>query len=266
MMKAMDNVTFKIDLTELFEHLPKAPIVEAVIHFRARANKKLEPETFLKQLQEKLPDYPNSQRQHELAFGGELHPDGSLIQFKENRWDGYRLETADKLQVAQYTRNGFVFSRLKPYQDWDCFESEALRLWNIYCELTEPREIERLGVRFINSITPIQVSHLSDLLEFPPTSSGKLMLPLKNFMHQNLLEIPNRPYNLNVIQTIQPISPSQSQVFAIILDLDVFTTESMDIIVEVQQERLQEMRWIKNKAFFSLLTPQAIKQFQDHSQ
>ena len=264
MMESMSTANFKIDYTESFDHLPKAPIVEAVIHWRARAGKKIEPDLFLKQLQERLPDYSTVQRQHELAFGGEVRPDGSSIQIKQDLWNGFRLETSDKLQVAQFTRNGFAFSRLKPYQDWDCFEAEAIRLWHIYCDLTEPRQLERLGVRFINSIVPVRVDDLNSLLVFPPSSPGQLKLPLKSFMHQNMLEIPDLPYNLNVIQTIQPMNPSQPQDFALILDLDVFTTESMDIMDNVQQEGLQEMRWIKNKAFFSLLTPQAIKQFEDH--
>ena len=52
--------------------------------------------------------------------------------------------------VAQFTRNGFVFSRLKPYEGWETFEAEAKRLWCIYRELAEPSEVQRLGVRFIN--------------------------------------------------------------------------------------------------------------------
>ena len=39
----MSGNVFKIDLSESFEHLPNAPIVEAVIHWRARAEKKSNP-------------------------------------------------------------------------------------------------------------------------------------------------------------------------------------------------------------------------------
>jgi hypothetical protein len=53
----MSSTGFNLDLSEPFEHLANAPIVEAVIHWRARSGKVIEPVVFLGQLREKLPDY-----------------------------------------------------------------------------------------------------------------------------------------------------------------------------------------------------------------
>jgi hypothetical protein len=36
---AMTIASFEIDINEQFEHLPNAPIVEAVIHWRARSRR-----------------------------------------------------------------------------------------------------------------------------------------------------------------------------------------------------------------------------------
>ncbi len=258
----MSNTDFRIDLTETFEHLPKAPIVESVIHWRARSEKKLDPDALLNRLKEKLPDYPNPQRQHELEIGTELGPGCSSIH-QRHQWHGFRFESEDKLHVAQFTRNGFVFSRLKPYENWEQFVAEAQRLWNIYCELVEPSEIQRLGVRFINLITPVRPGKLGDLLTVPPHSPQQMRLPLRRFMHQSTFEIPGNPYNLNVIQTIQPTSPPKTDTFSLILDLDVFTTQTIEIDHQRLKDRLLEMRWIKNKAFFTFLKEDAIAQFKD---
>ncbi len=257
----MSRGEFKIDLAEQFEHLTNAPIVEAVIHWRARSEKKPEPEVLLERLKEKLPDYPNSQRRQELGFGGEIGPDGSSIQIKHPSWHGFRFDTADKLQVAQFTRNGFAFSRLKPYQDWEQFEAEARRLWRIYCELTQPSEVQRLGVRFINLITPVSPDELPDLLAVPPRSPKSMDLPLEGFMHQSVFDIPGHPYNLNLIQTIQPPSPPQSESFGLILDIDVFTTGPVEF--DDVPSRLTEMHWIKNKAFFTFVKKKAIGRFKE---
>lgn len=256
----MSLTDFKIDLSETFEHLPNAPIVEAVIHWRARSGKKLVPDTLLEELRAKLPDYPNSQRQHELGVDTEFSPEGSSIR-QYHDWHGFRFETADKKHVAQFTRNGFVFSRLKPYQDWKQFEAEAQRLWRVYCELAEPSEVERLGVRFINLIAPVNMADLDALLAVPPRSPDRMRLPLKGFMHQSAFDIAGYPYNLNVIQTIQPPSSPQSEAFSLILDLDVFTTAPTGLS-EVAN-RLPQMQWIKNKAFFSFLTGKAIARFKE---
>ncbi len=202
----MSGREFKIDLSESFEHLPNAPIVEAVIHWRARAEKKLDAAVLLEQLKTRLPAYPNSQRQQEIGVDAEIGPDGAALH-QPHHWHGFRLEDVDKLHVAQFTRNGFIFSRLKPYENWERFEAEALRLWHVYCELAEPSEVQRLGVRFINRITPVEPDQLAELLAIPPRSSESMELPLKGFMHQYTFDIPDHPYNLNVIQTIQPPSP-----------------------------------------------------------
>ena len=107
----MSNSDFKIDLGETFEHLPNAPIVEAVIHWRARAEGKLEPSDLLVRLKDKLPDYPTSQSQQTIEMHSHVGPHGDSAQVHRANWHGFRFESKDKLRVAQFTRNGFVFSR-----------------------------------------------------------------------------------------------------------------------------------------------------------
>lgn len=255
----MSSNGFTIDLTESFEHLPHAPIVEAIIHWRARGEKKLEPNALLEQLKAKLPDYPHSQRQQEIGVGTEFGPDGTALH-QRHHWHGFRFESPDKLYVAQFTRNGFVFSRLKPYEDWETFEAEAKRLWQVYCELAEPSEVQRLGVRFINRIISVDPAKLPELLAIPPRGPNRMDLPLTGFMHQNTFAIPDHSYRLNVIQTIQPPSPPETESFSLILDLDVFTTQPIQF--DEIDNRLLQMQWIKNTAFFSCVTPAALERFR----
>jgi uncharacterized protein (TIGR04255 family) len=254
----MSGDAFKIDLSETFEHLPNAPIVEAVIHWRARAEKKLEPATLLEQLKAKLTDYPHSQRQQEIGMETEFNAEGAAMR-QHHAWHGFRFESADKFQVAQYTRNGFVFSRLKPYQDWEKFQAEAQRLWCIYRELAEPSEVQRLGVRFIN-LMPVNPKEVASLLTLPPRSPQSMKLPIDTFLHQTKFDIPDHPYELNVVQTIQPPAPPERESFGLILDLDVGTTRPIPF--DEIDNRLLQMQWIKNKAFFSLLKNPALKRFR----
>ena len=48
----------------------------------------------------------------------------------------------------------------------------------------------------------------------------------------------------------------------LILDIDVFTTRAMELNEEVFLKRLQEMRWLKNKAFFGSITQKALERFK----
>lgn len=254
----MSGEAFKIDLTESFEHLPNAPIVEAVIHCRARVEKKLVPSALLEQLKDRMPDYPVSQRQQEIGVNAEIGPEGTALN-QSHSWHGFRFQSADKLQIAQYTRNGFVFSRLKPYQDWETFQVEAQRLWSIYCEVAEPSEIQRLGVRFINLI-PVEPREVGAILALPPCSPKSMRIPIDTFLHQTKFNIPHHPYELNVVQTIQPPAPPERESHGLILDLDVGTTRPIPF--DEMDDRLRQMQWIKNKAFFSLLKKPALKRFR----
>lgn len=253
---------FTIDLTEEFEHLSNAPIVEAVIHWRAHPQVKLEPEELLPRLKERLPDYPDPQQQQEVHMGGEIGPDGASVQQKQI-WHGFRLQSEDKKCVAQFTRNGLVFSRLKPYESWPKFEEESLRLWEIYRDIAQPPEIQRLGVRYINILRLTQLDELGKILVSPPALPNAMELPLTAFMHQTRFAFPGHEYELNVIQTVQPPSPVTGKDLGLILDLGVFTTDSVLDGKESLEKRMTEMRWIKNKAFFSFLTKNAIDELRE---
>jgi uncharacterized protein (TIGR04255 family) len=257
----MSETDFTIDLKEPFEYLPKAPIIEAVIHWRARSEKELERDDLLSALKDKLPDYPESQPQHKIEMQAQVGPRGESAQSHSSSWHGFRFDSDDKRHVAQFTRNGFVFSRLAPYQRWESFEAEAQRLWKIYAELAEPSEIQQLGVRFINRIAPVDLNNLGEYLARPPKCPGQFGLPLQEFMHQDKFDVPGHPYSLNVIQTIQPAAPTEG--FGLILDIDVTTTQSIPRQDEILKDRLREMRWLKDKAFFTFLNSAAIDRFKE---
>ncbi len=254
--------TFTIDSQEAFPHLPGAPIVEAVIHWRARAEKTLERAKLLEEIKARLPDYPTVQLQQEVQFEAQIGTEGASGA-QRARWAGFRFESADRRYIAQFTRNGFVFSRVRPYEDWDRFAAEAKRLWQIHVELTEPSEIERLGVRFINRIVPVELDKLGEILTLPPRSPGSLMLPIGEFLHRSLFAVPGQPYRVNVIQASQPSAPPETDALGLILDIDVFTTATIERDPATLDARLAEMRWLKNKTFYSLLTPQTIERFKE---
>jgi len=255
---------FKLDLSERFPHLPRAPIVEAVIHWRARSEQRLAREDLRRELTSALPDYPTIKTQHELHFESALGRDGAAVSSRDE-WHGFRLESTDGRYIAQFTRGGFVFSRVTPYENWDRFAAEAKRLWQIHVSLAKPSEIERLGVRFINRIVPVELSTLDDILVLPPQTPPGLPLPIDEFLQRSLFDVPGHPYCVNVIQTTQPPLPPETDTLGLILDIDVFTTASIPLNDALADTRLAEMRWLKNKVFFSLISPQATARFQEDS-
>ena len=164
----------KIDVAEPFPHLEHAPIVEAIIEIRVRVESPWEESALREQLKAKLPSYPKvisqSEFRHELKMKTGQPPEQS---FHDLGWKGLRLQSADDRYIAQFNREGFIFSRLQPYESWDQFKEEAMRLWNVYAELAKSLEVQRLGVRFINRITlPPGEVRLDDYLVVPPSRRG----------------------------------------------------------------------------------------------
>jgi uncharacterized protein (TIGR04255 family) len=254
----------RIDLAEQFPHLPNAPIVEAVIDIRGRAETPWEEAVIQATLRTELPGYNqlDSQRQFRYNFGmgpGQ-EPQHAL---HDLGWRGLRLQSQDKLHMAQFNRDGFVFSRLYPYASWDQLIDEGMRLWSIHREIARLTEVQRLGLRFINRILlPPKYVDLEDYLRVPPKAPDGLDLPFRGFFHNETLAVTGYPYAINIVRTIQGPQPPDHDRVGIILDNDVFTVEPFAFQQETLERRLAEMRWLKNKAFFGTITEKALVALQ----
>lgn len=252
----MDNL--EINLEEKFQYLSHAPIVEAVIDIRARSTIMLAEDSLRPQVESALTGYQfldsHQEMQHEFKLEAGQQP-SSQIRFD---WKGLRFQSNDKKHIAQYNRDGFVFSRLEPYQNWEQLYNEAINLWRIYLELAKPMAIDRLGLRFINRVQlPFGEFQFEDYMNSAPRPPQGLDIPFTGFMHQDTFAVPGYPYVINNIKTIEP--PGQDKGPVLILDIDVMTTSGFELDGELElTRRLLEMRWLKNKAFFGNITKKTL--------
>lgn len=260
-MASMTKLT--IDTTESFHHLLRAPIVEAVVDIRARPAAALEEAILKPRLEARLSGYEflNSQREIQQDFTLEAGKPLSTV-IHDLGWKGLRFQSTDKKHIAQFNRDGFVFSRLEPYQGWEQLYDESLRLWRMYVELAQPIEIHRIGLRFINRIQlPPDELRFEDYMEPAPVPPKDLSLPFYGFMHQDTLAVPDHPYAINVIRTMELPGASGVQRLGLILDIDAFTTQGFELDEAHLEQRLLEMRWLKNKVFFGSVTHKALGLF-----
>jgi uncharacterized protein (TIGR04255 family) len=260
--KAMSGLPkFSIDLNEKFSALAHAPAIEAVIHWQAPASKTLDFEKLREELTQRLPDYPICDPQFGLEFSATASPDGAAEVSQRTQWDGFTLQDAQNRHVAQFTRSGVAFSRLEPYEDWQAFQSEAMRFWTIFLALAEPTEIQRLGIRYINRIALNDGEQPSLYLNTVPPAPPGIELPTEAFFHQDMYKVPNYPYHINWVRTIQPKGADLTDGQALIVDIDVSTTDLLELDKPILTQRLHEMRWLKNKFFFSCTTETALQRF-----
>ncbi len=244
----------QIKTDEQFPHLEHAPIVEAVMDIRARASVELEEDSIRHSLSAELSGYAFLDSHRQFQFGSLIRdgkPESEPV--VDLGWKGMRFRSRDETQIVQVNKDGLVFSRLAPYQNWEEFSGEGLRLWNLFKTRAKPADIHRIGLRFINRI-PLPVSeedwgkYLNAPLAPLPTSD----LPCVGFMHHDILAVPGHPYAVNVVRTIQP--PDAGGRVGVILDIDVFTRDEMSLEENRLAQYLGEMRWLKNKVFFGSIT------------
>ena len=253
-----------IKTDEIFENLPRAPIVEAVIEIRARATQTLEDSSLRSTLEPRLDgyDFLDSLR----GYHGEVMIEGGKPpsqKVSDLGWMGVRFRSSDGKHIAQFKRDGFVFSRLEPYDTWEQLFGESQRLWSIFQEVAQPANIQRIGLRYINRIKlPFRELHFEDFIQPAPSTPQGLDLPFHGFMHHDTLAVPEHPYAINVIRTIQQPSGNVDGGIALILDIDVFTTHGFDLDETLIGRRLLEMRWLKNKVFFGSITKKALEMFR----
>lgn len=250
-------MTKPIDLQEKFPHLNKAPIVEAVLDIRGVPSVAWNETTLQNELKQRLPDYPKHETMRETKF---QLPAGKTAPVVEDfGCVGFKLHSADNLHIVQFNKGSFVFSRLKPYQDWERFSQEALRLWAIYCDLLKPNAIGRIGLRFINRIAVNQPKvELSDYYKYSPSSIKELNWPLSGYLHHDMLQVPETLYSVNLIKTVQNV-PGE---VGLLLDIDVFMQSRFAYNELRIIECIEEMRWVKNKIFFGSLTDKAIEELK----
>jgi len=253
-----------IRLEEAFGHFPRPPIVEAVIDIRARPTKAFEESGVRMYLEKALSSYCflDSQREYQHNVRVENGKPASQ-QLHDLGWRGTRFQSEDKKHISQFNRDGFVISRLSTYESWQQFSEEGVRLWKIFKTLAEPSDILRVGLRFINRIPlPPGEQSIEDFIHPAPAPPGNFKLPFINYLHHDTLAVPGHPYAINVIQTVQPAQASAGDGVALILDIDVFTTEGIELSDETLSRRLLEMRWLKNKVFFGSITDRTKELFR----
>jgi uncharacterized protein (TIGR04255 family) len=252
----------KIDPKEEFELLPKAPIVEAVIQISARPEGSWLENDVSKQLESILPDYPTKTSQNKLSRNIKIDVQKFARTVEDNfGWYGFFCQSADQIQSVQFNLDGMMFSRLAPYQKWETFSNEAKRLWTIYQKLAQPSEIQRIGLRFVNRMAlPSQQIDWGQYMKAAPEAPKGLDMPLTGFFHQDTLSVPDRPYALNVIRTVQ--QPDLPGEIGLIVDIDVYTTQPITDKPDALDGVLTDLRWLKNKVFFGSMTTKSLELFR----
>ena len=166
---------------------------------------------------------------------------------------GIRSISADGKTVCQRQLYGFTFSRLAPYESWEPFRDSARGHWNSYREKTDPRNVKRLAVRYVNRIEiPESPVELKDYFRTSPEVSPDLPQMMDGFFMQLRLPQPDVQALAVVNQTIVPAD--RPNTLGVILDIDVFCAESVPQEEKSIWDHFEALHLKKNEIFEACIT------------
>jgi len=239
-----------INLNEQFDTLENAPIVEAIIHWQAAATTDFFDTDYLASLKVSFTDYDVGP-QHSLTTGIQGTEQGLAINHS-NVVQGARLtkSAGGKPEfVCQFLRNGIIFSKLAPYKDWGSFLNEAQKFWQHYQQVAKPVDASSIAVRYISQVPVSSALDSSKYIGSNCAPLSALGLNANSFYHQDTILLDNQPYGINVGRSVQTSPDGKSQ---LIVDISAFTSTPLTNL-DNADSHLAELRYLKNKVFFSIM-------------
>lgn len=242
------------------------PIVEALLHFRANASRRWS-QGGIKELALSLfPSHTQVQEQNELQVElalGEAGFGNPVRGVKKSQGSAYMMRSNTEPTVHQVRRDGYSYSRLTPYEDWECFVTAAKTGWKKYADAIDPEELDRVVVRFINRLDfPLDEFRVDpdSFLTNAPRPPGTSGWEFASFSHSYALTVPDAPcvVNFNLAKLTEA---GQERFASMLLDIEVLLTQPLSALGMSVDEALYMMRQIKNEAFFHSLTDKGLSRY-----
>lgn len=243
--------------------LSNPPLREALIDIRVVQEDTFDPERVHGVRPLVVGDYPTVQ--HQWVLEGQIHigEDAQPVPPGRRRFNGLIFHDADSKQVAQFRVDGFSFSRLSPYTDWNDVFPEAMRLWQIYLDVLTPQYVSRVAVRYVNAIEVSPPVELEEYFTAPPyIPDGAPTDALVNFLMRTTST--HSEWDVSVHLTHASEDVSTDGAVTIVLDLDVFKVVQLRPMEDqaVLESVFDQLRDVKNRMFFASITDELVGRYE----
>lgn len=239
-------------------HLKSAPIVEAVIDFRVLHQEETSADRFAN-LESSIGIRYKQKSPIRLIQGGFGFDNGKLLGPAASQMDiGWRYQA--ETEVAQFRTNGFTFSKIEPYTTWEQVFSEAVRLWSIYLDLANPRQVSRIAVRYINRMRLAGVTEIGRYMEAPPTLPAPISQTIREFLTRVYVEDEKRNASVVIVQALEPrVDPNT---ISLLLDIDAFREVDTYPKDPSLPDMFEQLRQLKNEVFYASITEATAEMYE----
>ncbi len=243
------------------QHLSKAPIAEAVIDFRCVLPSEVDT-VHLNEIAANIEEeYPIVETQM-VARGRFNISDGEDPSFQDvsRVVHGLLCKSEEHNNIVQFRRDGFTFSELPPYSDWDSFSQKAKRFWEIYKNKLQPEIIRRVAVRYINHIEVplVPTFQFENYLTAYPIIPESLPQTISDFLSRVTITDADNAIMAHVTQSLLQDGANEGKI-TLLLDIDAFQEIPEDTQLENGWDLLPLLRKFKNDIFFNYITENTLE-------
>ncbi len=174
-----------------------------------------------------------------------------------------RLSSDDQADVLIIQPDTLTWSRLAPYQGWESLLERMIRDFDVANSITSHRNIDRLGVRYINRIdVPTSDSNISYYEEFIAIHLNlpSFLDPINGYAWRFEKMFPDQGL-VAIIQStsVTPVIPKTNP---FIFDIDVVCLQNLPVKRDDVFSKLNDMRELKNNIFELSMSDTARMAFQ----
>ena len=244
----------------IHRHLKNAPLTEALIDIRVGLPPVFDQKDFISLSKDISDKYTKSEPRQRFTATFGVEAGKPFTQATESKGiHGYICKSEDGKDVVQFRIDGFTFSRLNPYSEWETVLSEAKRLWGLYSIKCLPELITRIAVRYINRLDlPLPIKDFADYLTAPPLVPDSLPQGVSQFLTRVVVH--DADITANIIQTMKS-SPKPDHI-GVILDIDVFNLKEDGFEESSIWPEFEKLRDFKNRIFFESITEKTARLYE----
>lgn len=169
---------------------------------------------------------------------------------------GWRYEREDGSVVVQLRRNGLTYSILKNYPGWNGLREAARDVWREFLAIAGSVKVSRLAVRYINAISIPLGADYDEYLTTGPRVPKSVPSIVTSFLQRVLVPFEEDAATAIITQTLEMPTP------AAVLDIDVFTECSLEGASADIWSKLEKLRGIADRIFFSSLTEKVLESYR----
>lgn len=243
--------------SKTYPKLAHPPIIEALFDIKVKLDDKLTLQTLDKLYEQVKNEFPDKRPRGITKFTIGNKEGKPFAASPESAVNGYVCFSSDQKKVVQFRTDGFTFSFLKNYSSWDFIKPESEKLWDLYVKATKPIAIERLAVRYINSIKiPLPIDDYSKYFKISSKLPTEVNGTVKQIFNMLVVSFDNG-VQANITLTSKP--PEEPGFAEFLFDIDVFK-EVDDPMIDIWKT-FDYFKEVKNEVFFECITKETERLF-----